>query len=297
MKMSSLSKSTIMMNCLVALSTMSINFQHPLYDEGFHLDMIEPRFILLPNSQGSSERKVAPDIQINKNNEYLLFFECKDGWATEDQLERYNLFTIDDIKRSRTTDLALDSFTFDLSYMGTGESEEKLIQSLGDSIAKFPTIIFNATQETIKIRFAKSSCKFRADKLNEIFQNLEISEACPTSFIPFTVDDKDDIILASILQYFTSRAGYEFTPYELLNQIFPYIGYYSQESRRDLIGRIDGLLKSMTKNEKLKEFLTFTNSKYKLDIDNKIRKFQRVCRKLIESYEKSSNQPRLKKYI
>ncbi|ASI13773.1 hypothetical protein Mia14_0456 [Candidatus Mancarchaeum acidiphilum] len=292
--MNNLSKSTIIINLIVDLSTKTPKFPHVLYDKGFHLDMLEPRFILPQNKQNSSAKEVAPDIEINKNNEYLLFFECKYGSASKDQLDRYKLLTKDDIKRSHTIELASNEFDFDISYIGMTDKEQKLNISLEDSIDRFPLLILGNNS----VYFSQNSCKFKMEELNEIFSNLKIPNDFPRSFIPFTVDDNEEIILEDIIQHFTTKTGYDFKPYDLLKELLPSMyNYYSQEGQKSLIGRIKNILDKLIMDEDFKEFITFTNGKYRLDVNEKIKKFHKVCYKFINKYEKNKNQVPLEEFL
>ena len=93
--MSSSSNSTLLINCLIGLSTKIGDFPYPLWDNGFQIETIEPRILLSDGSQAN------PDIQFKKHSDLLLFFECKDGYCEKQQLERYKKSTIDDIKRQK----------------------------------------------------------------------------------------------------------------------------------------------------------------------------------------------------
>jgi hypothetical protein len=97
--MNNSSNSTLLVNCAIALSTNTPDFPHPLYKNGFQLETIEPRILLLDKTQAN------PDLQLKKHEDSLLFFECKDGYCEKDQLERYKKITLDDIKRTKITSL------------------------------------------------------------------------------------------------------------------------------------------------------------------------------------------------
>lgn len=132
--MSNSSKSTKLINCLIALSTKTPDFPCPLWENGFQIEVIEPRILLDDGSQAN------PDIQFKKNEDYLLFFECKDGFCEKEQLERYNRMTVGDIKRTKATSLSSDKLDFDLAYFVTKEKEDKLLPSISKDSNNFPII-------------------------------------------------------------------------------------------------------------------------------------------------------------
>ena len=117
--MSSSSNSTQLINCLIALSTKNPDFPYPLWENGFQIETIEPRILLSDTSQAN------PDIQFKRNNDALLFFECKDGHCEKKQLERYKKLTIEDIKRHHITSLTSPDIFFLIWHISLQNKKKK----------------------------------------------------------------------------------------------------------------------------------------------------------------------------
>lgn len=234
--MSDLSESTILMNCVIALASKTPDFPYPLWDAGFQIETIEPKILL------SDGLEVRPDIQLKKNSHnYLLFFECKDGYCERDQLNRYKSLKVEDIIRSHKTELPDSDLKFDLTYFGTEDKKDKLLSSIPQDQNPFPIIILN--KEKI---YSASPNKFKIDGINDIFTEIEIDKPVPESFIPFTPNDGDRVILRHTLREIVSFAepheGKEFTLSDLLKKLCPEYALYSQESIDELKNRIGKLL-------------------------------------------------------
>jgi hypothetical protein len=284
MMMSTLSKSTQLLNCLIALSTITPDFPHPLFDEGFQIEAIEPLFML---SDGISI--INPDLQLKKNDNYLVFFECKDGYAEDDQRNRYKRITLADIKNANITTLPASRLIYDIAYFGTKDKEEKLIRSIGSDSSLFPLILF----EENKITKHPDFCGFKIEKLNTIFNEIHFTIRPPESFIPFTPNDSTEIIKINLIRHFASKSSYEFTLDELLQELFPQIiNNYSQQGKEVLKGRLGNILSELQNSEEFEEFITQKNGKYQLDIIT-IRKFKNACIKLIKKLEQDRKQQKL----
>jgi len=274
--MSSSSNSTQLINCLIALSTKNPDFPYPLWENGFQIETIEPRILLSDTSQAN------PDIQFKRNNDALLFFECKDGHCEKNQLERYKKLTIEDIKRHHITSLTSPDLFFDLAYFTSKQKEEKIIQSVEKDGNPFPILIL----EESAIKFNPKSNKFKNSLLNSILNEIPIKTRVPQNFIPFMVDDDDKTILCALLQHFIQKnfiikTEYQFTLDELLEELFLHlIHHYSPQARAELKGRLGKLLKIlMEKDEFLGKIVRREDVYYVLP--HRPRSFMKSCQKLI----------------
>jgi len=283
MTMNHLSKSTKLLNCLVALTRITPDFPHPLFDGGFQLEGIEPHFLL---SDGSD---VNPDIQIKKNDDYLIFFECKNGYAEDAQREKYKKVTLSDIKNAQITTLPASEFHYDIAYFCTSEKEDKLIKSMGEDVKVFPVILL----EDNRIVMYKNSCNFKIEGLNSIFKEIVFKNRPPESFIPFTPDDPTEIIEINLLRHFVAKSDCEFSLDELIRELFPLvIDNYSHEGKETLKGRIGNILTTLQQSEDFRNFITHNGGKYQIRIITP-RKFKNACVKLRERLEKNKNQAKL----
>jgi len=272
--MSASSKSTKLVNCLIAFAIKNPDFPHPLYDYGFQLETIEPKCLL------QNGREVNPDIQFKKNDDHLLFFECKDGNVEKDQLERYKLLTPEAIRKAKMTSLPVDTFSFDLAYFCTKEKEEKIIRSVEDDDNPFPILILDKNN----VYHNNISSGFHHTTLKDIFKNIELINPVPENYIPFTVDDCDEIITINLLQHFMSRFEYEFTLDELLDDFFPVIlNYYSESGKSALKRRIGNILNALMALEEFSGFFTYkkTDRKYVMKPSGQ-KKFINACKKYID---------------
>ncbi|MDP3441260.1 MAG: hypothetical protein Q8T08_00225, partial [Ignavibacteria bacterium] len=213
--MSSSSNSTLLINCLIGLSTKNPDFPSPLWENGFQIERIEPKILLLDGTQAN------PDIQFKQNDNSLLFFECKDGHCEKKQLERYKKLTIEDIKRQHVTVLTSSNLSFDLAYFASKEKEEKIIQSIEKDGNPFPILIL----EEFAIKLNPKSTKFQNPLLNRILNEIPLKTRVPQNFIPFMIDDDDKTILCALLQHFITKnfianSKYQFKLDELLEELF-----------------------------------------------------------------------------
>ncbi len=193
--MSSLSNSTLLVNCLIALSTKNPDFPYPLWENGFQIETIEPRILLSDGSRAN------PDVQFKRNNDALLFFECKDGHCEKEQLERYKKLTNEDIKRNHITSLSAPTILFDLAYFTSKAKEDKIIQSVEKDGNPFPILILEDTA----IKKNPKSNGFKNPLLNGILREIPLQNAVPQSYIPFSVDDDDRTITCALLQHFAQK--------------------------------------------------------------------------------------------
>ena len=277
--MSKLSKSTMLLNCIVALTTKTPDFPSPLYDKGYQIEVIEPRVLLEDGSQAN------PDVQLKKNDDYLLFFECKDGFCEKEQLKRYKKMTCEDIKRTKITGLSSSNLYFDLAYFCTKSKEDKLVPSIEKDVNNFPILILNSN----KIFHHKESGNFKNPQSGSILKEVTFDRPPPESFIPFTVDDSDETITMFLLQHFMSRAGYEFTLDDLLKDLFSHlIAHYSAKSKEELKTRIGKIMTELQKQPDLGNAISHKNNKYKVEVSGP-KKYRNSCIKLINQYEESQN--------
>lgn len=277
------------MNCLVALGTKTPDFPCPLWENGFQLENIEPRVLLSSGSQAK------PDIQFKKHDDYIVFFECKDGHCDKEQLERYKQMTINDVRRSSITSLSAPTLSFDLAYFGTAQNEKKLVTSISKDGNTFPILILYPNS----IKLVPSSSKFTKEQTNAIFGEVKFDVPVPQSFIPFTVDDDDTIIKIALLQYIISKFGQAFTMDLMLSELFPHvINHYSREGKADLKGRIGRLLSEIKKMPAFSEFIEINTSGIKIK-DKGLIKFRNACAGFIEQLKEEQERTRngLMKYM
>ena len=270
--MSNSSKSTLLLNCLIALSTKTPDFPYPLYEQGFQLENIEPKILLADGRQAN------PDMQFKKNDNHLTFFECKDGYCEKDQLERYKQMTAADITRSHVTCLPSSNLTFDLAYFGTEEKREKLEASIEQDNNTFPIMIL----EKNCIRLNPKSQQFKNDALNGIFKELTFTQQIPRSFIPFTVNDDDSTIKIALLQYVMSKVGSSFTMDDLINDLFAHVvHHYSTDAKKELKERIGRLLREISRSTQFSEYLQITDHNYVVNSGG-TKKFKNACGRFME---------------
>jgi len=281
--MSSFSNTSRLLNCLVAFATKTPDFPCPLYDKGFQLETIEP-VILLPDGHAAK-----PDIQFRRNENQLLFFECKDGACERDQLERYKQLSIDDLKRGRVTSLPGSSLNlFDLSYFGTKGKEDKLMYSVVNMGNPFPLVILDEHE----VFWHASSGQFKDPLLTAIFGKIEFERPVPLSFIPFCASDDDDTIIICLLQHFMSRFEYSFTLDELLNDLFPQVvNYYSVKGKDEMKGRIGRILKTIMMHDEFSSALSYDNNTQRYTFRTMAPvAYRRKCQKFIEDCSKKAKE-------
>lgn len=276
--MNNSSNSTLLINCAIALSTKTPDFPHPLWQKGFQLETIEPRILLSDKSQAN------PDLQLKKNEDSLLFFECKDGHCEKQQLERYQKITSDDIKRNKITSLTAPFINHDLVYFCTKQKEEKIIKSIEKDNNSFPIVIL----EKNAIKHCPFSSKFKNPLLNDIFKEIPFESHIPQNFIPFSVDDDNETITNVLLQHFISKSSYQFTLEELLEELFSHvINNYSSQAVKDLKGRIGKILNTMMNSPELSEFFSLKGHTYSFKKTAQ-KKFTTNCLKMIEQNKKET---------
>ena len=285
--MNASSKSTKLLNCLIALTMKTPDFSHPLFDAGFQLEAIEPHFFL------ADEADVNPDIQIKKNDDYLVFFECKDGYAEDEQRNKYKRVTLPDIMNAHITTLPASRISYDIAYFGTKDKEEKLVKSLGDDIKLFPVIILDDKQIVMR----GDSSNFKDSELNSALNKIVFKTRPPESFIPFTPNDSNEIIELNLLRHLVAKSDCEFTIDELIRELFPLvIDYYSDSSKKELKGRIGGILTDLKNSDDFSDNIKYINGKHQFKI-NTHRKFKNSCLKLIAKLEMNKNQTILSDYF
>ena len=269
--MSSSSNSTLLINCLIGLSTKNPDFPYPLFDNGFLIETIEPRILLSDGSQAN------PDIQFKKHENLLLFFECKDGYCEKEQLERYKKLTIDDIKRQKITSLTSTDVNFDLAYFASKEKEEKIIPSVEKDGNTFPILIL----EKSGIKMNPKSNNFKNSLLNDIFKEIPIQSPLPRNYIPFMIDDSDKIILCALLQHFMIRIDYQFNLDKLLEDLFPHLIHnYSDKAIKDLKGRLGNLLRDLMNRDEFMGTIVLRDKIYYIKT-TRPKSFMKSCQKLI----------------
>jgi hypothetical protein len=270
-----LSRSTELLNCLIAFSSKLNDFPHPLWDLGYQLESIEPRILL-------EDGKVAkPDIQFRKKDNYLLFFDCKDGYAENNQTERYKNMKLADVKSAKITELEDENLGFDLAYFGTSEKEEKLMTSLGEAKSNFPVIILKEGEGKKSVIRNNDAAQFKQDDLNNVFKEVTIENKIPTKFVPFTIDDDNKTIITNLAQHFMSKGKSQFTLEQLINEVFDHVVNFYQRAEVDALkSRIGNLLSDMTRNTDLKNYIKLSSGVYNVDITSP-RKFQTGCAKFL----------------
>lgn len=272
--MNASSKNTKLINCLIALSTKNPDFPYPLFKKGFQLEAIEPR-ILMANGKSAN-----PDIQFKRNPDLLAFFECKDGYCDKDQLTRYKSLTSNDISRAKVTSLSTNEFSIDLAYFCTKEKEGKLVPSVDYDGNPFPIIILDEE----KIYRNEESNRFSDSQLNEIFNDIQFEGPVPENYIPFTVDDNDQIIEINLLQHFMTRFEYEFTLDDLLDDLFSHIIHsYSKKGRGNLKSRLANILKKLQNNSVFSGILEHSKKDGKYILKPRgPRSFKNACQKYVD---------------
>jgi hypothetical protein len=239
----------------------------------------------------SNGKNVKPDAQIKNDSDYLLFFECKDGYCDDEQLDRYAQLSVDDIKRNHITSLQGQNLNFDVSYFCTAEKKDKLLESLRRKNYGYPTIIL----EKNKITMVDGGV-FKSQKLNGIFQSIDFTTPVPRSFIPFTVDDSNSTIAKALAQYLLTKSSQTFTLDTLLTDMFSNIlGYLPQEGKQALKSRVGTLLSKFKKEQGL-GLIAFENGSISVNIANNVRKFSNACENFIkelETEESNAGQKRL----
>ena len=286
--MSSSSNTTRLLNCLIALATKTPDFPHPLYDKGFQLETIEPNILLLDGHSAN------PDIQFKKNDNQLVFFECKDGACRTDQLERYKKLTLEDIIRGKASSLPGERLNlFDLAYFGTKEKEEKLMHSARQDGNPFPIVLLDEH----RISWQQASGRFKDPLLSEIFTQIDFERSVPTTFIPFCASDDDDIIIVCLLQQFLQKFEYSFTLDELLDDLFSHIiNHYSVKGKDEMKGRIGRLLKTIMTHEEFSSFLSYDTNTRKFSFKTMAPvTYKRKCEKFIEDCEKMKKEGKIAK--
>ena len=268
--MSNSSNSTLLINCLIGLSTKSPDFPYPLWENGFQIETIEPRILLSDGSQAN------PDIQFKRNNDALLFFECKDGFCEKNQLERYKNLTLEDIKRQHATSLTSQELIFDLSYLASKEKEEKILPSVEKDQNPFPILIIE--DSVIKLK----ANHFKNPLLNQILNEIPYHSPLPQNYIPFMVDDSDKTILCVLLQHFLTKTEYQFTLDQLLDELYHHlIHHFSDRSIGELKRRLGKLLKILMEKDEFLGKIVKRGDIYYI-ITTRPKSFMKSCQNLIE---------------
>ena len=274
MIVSNLSESTKLMNCIIALSRKSPDFPYPLWTGGFQVETIEPSILL------STGKTVKPDMQLKRNSSnLLLFFECKDGFCEGEQLDRYKNLKVTDVVRGHHTDLPASNLTINLAYFGTKGKEEKLLGSVQHNQNTFPILIL----DTNKI-YLSGSNRFNVSELDSLFVEIPIDKPVPESYIPFTVNDSNKLILRYLLRELVSYAGQEITLDDLIKELFSEYGLLSREAITSLKGRIGNLLHEVdVNNNNFSDYVTKRDGGIYLIKDRVVTKgFRTLCDTIIE---------------
>ncbi len=273
MIVSNLSESTKLMNCIIALSKKSPDFPYPLFTKGFQVEAIEPTILL------ESGQAVRPDVQLKRNTtNNLLMFECKDGFCEGDQLTRYQNLSVADIIRGHCTDLPSSSLSLNLVYFGTKAKEEKLLGSITHNGNRFPILIL----DTQKIYLGGNN-RFGVAELDEIFTEITFDKPVPESYIPFTINDSNKLILRHVLRELVTYAGSEVALDDMLKKLFPDYGLFSRDAITALKGRIGNLLQKINaENPTWAEYVSKREGgKYRVS-DRGLKGFKTLCTKIIE---------------
>lgn len=277
--MNNSSKSTLLLNCLVALCHKNPNFPSTLFENGYQLECLDYPFLLQDGS------KVKPDVQLKKNDDYLLFFECKDGSVDADQLERYKKIKKEDLLRSKITSLPASSLQFDLGYFGTEKNKDKLLTSIEKNTNPFPIVVLDSN----RILWQDKSPQFNNHLTQKVFSEIKFETPVPTGFIPFTPDDDDDVIKIALLQHLHAKFDSEFTLDELINELFAHVvNYYSPEAKSSLKGRIGALMAQILALPEFLEMITLHEKKYRVKPSTP-KKFRSACIKLIDKFQKNAH--------
>lgn len=158
----------------------------------------------------------------------------------------------------------------------------------------FPIVILDKCQ----IYRNADSNEFGHLPLNQMFGTIGFNSPIPESYIPFTVDDKNEVIIIYLLQHFMTKYEYEFTLDQLLEDLFSHlIHLYSEQAKGVLKNRLGNILKDLLAQEEFEEELKYnkTTKKYIL-LSNAPKKFQKTCQKYIEKCMENSEQTNLTQY-
>ena len=285
-----LSSETKLLNIIIALQTKSSDgFPSPLFDVGYRLEGIETAFTV---KAGDLEYNVRPDLQLKSDAEtMLLFIECKDGNVEKKQLEHYMKISEEDIKNSKITSLdSSKTIGFDLMYFGTGQKKEKLIKSIDGDRNLFPIVIYE-NDLVYLYKNPKGGNVFSNKKLNGVFETINVKNP-PVSFIPFTINDRDEFIMLAVLRDILSFVEKPFTVEELAKNMFGNrYDFLPADYIKSLKAKVGQILKKL-RDEHLKGHLSYSRDEgWSLTI-NKIKPFSNACEKvrknLIDNIYRSS---------
>ena len=275
--MSELSDHTKLMNIFICLANKNRVCTPVLFNNHYTIETIELQF----NKQDS--RKIHSDIAlINPQVNNLLLLECKDGRLQNDQCERYKTLNQKDIVTAGITTLS-GNFTFEVSYAGTQEKKDVLIQDIKNNTCNFPVLICDDYK--VKLEHNNFNCKV----LQNIFSTnggIDIPNPVPLFYYPFGTDDSEAHILSWIGPTLIKLRGQCFNIDDILKATHQCFNYIDNESLGNIKSRLFNILKKISKND-MNEFFDLppSDAQFKLK-DFGVKKFQTSINNCVNKSDK-----------
>lgn len=259
------------------------NWVSTLRDLQYNVEIIEQSV----RTTGDGSHVVKPDvIKLSKKRNHAIVIDCKSGGSDEDQLERYQTLTKEDVLRW-VDPPSKDQFTFDVCIADFENNHEKIKNN-----TKFPVITFNKNSITKTNTFSESTLDKAFAKPIDTTGMMP-----PLDYYPFSEFDEDPVIIPRLLRIMIvlamkrARGGHDlfdqeiFNTDEILEKIHPLWKALSIEHRETLKKRIRQLIANlMHSNKELAEQLHVIQ-RDGFSVRGPTEKFTELCQQIIANAE------------
>jgi hypothetical protein len=267
------------MNAMICLSRKSQRTSSPLFDLGYQLEYIGPRFA---NRQGQI---INPDLSFKGDAHHtILLTDCKTGGLDHEQATKYSRLSPEDIISANITTLDSAGLVLDIVFVGGKKSEQKLLEAELRNSYGIPIVILR--DGSLK---KKGQNHFRNSTLDSLFANGVIfSTKIPTGYYPFSSDDPPSYMLASIAPIMLDMLmrNVEFSEDDIIQKAHPLYDYLDKNEKVALKAKIGRLLTSIGEDTEFR-FTIDKQKKWKIDPDMSLTRFKKMIQALIEKMEPS----------
>jgi hypothetical protein len=180
----------------------------------------------------------------------LLLIECKDGRLQNGQCERYKTLEKKDLDNAGATTLS-ENYTFEITYVGTKQKQEKLIEDIKNKKINFPILISDNKNMTLEYN------EFQCNVLKEIFkkkEGIKLPEPIPVFYYPFGSNDSPIHILSYIGPTLIKFNNSSFNIDDILKETHNLFNYISEESLGDLRAKLKKILKELSYEKEINPF-------------------------------------------
>ena len=225
------------MNILIGMSKDFKDYPSCFKDEGYTLEIIEPKFI------NSEAKTVNPDILLSSNGSLnAIVSEVKKGHISQEEVDKYNAITGENLRNEVEDVFDLERLTSEFIISGTTKTEE----SFDHLNLEEPGLIFGGGKVKLRNRF-------KDEKLNQKFKDdITIPDKPPTNFYPFSPNDKDAVIVSKISQSLMVIAAntygedeLEFSTEDILEEAHPYWNRISGSGKKEIKSKTETIIEKL----------------------------------------------------